>query len=198
MTAEYEDGLLVATTSSDIYQTGELTPYLHDEYEYDAAGNRNVVKNFYYENGELIESSINECEYDITIDSDEIMGCQAAWNSIASGFFTCAADPIGTQINNKWTKLSRHELTDDLYTIVDTYYSAASGVNEDGEEVRIHVAGLDGRLFVRCDEPSELSVFDVSGRVVAIRSNVSECEISLNAGMYIVKAGKAAVKVVVR
>ena len=198
MTAEYEDGLLVATTNSDIYTTGSLSPYLHDEYEYDAAGNRNVVKNFYYENGELIQSSINECEYDMTIDADEIMGCQAAWNSVASGFFTCAADPAGIQINNKWTKLNRHELADDLYTIVDTYYSAASGVDEDGEEVRIHVAGLDGRLFVRCDEPSEISVFDVSGRVVAMRSNISECEISLNAGMYIVKAGKAAVKVVVR
>lgn len=198
MIAEYEDGRLIATTNSDIYTTGSLTPYLHDEYEYDAAGNRNVVKNFYYDNGVLTQSSESECLYDPAVDCDEVMGCQAAWNSAVSGTFVCAADPEGFLINNKWTKFVRHELADDLYTNVDAYYSAASGVDEDGEEVRIHVAGLDGRLLVKCDEPSEVSVFDVSGRTVAMRSNVSECEINLNAGMYIVKAGKASIKVVVR
>ena len=196
---EYENGKLASTTTSDIYQTGELTPYLHDEYGYDEAGNRSVVNNFYYEEGELLQSSFNECIYDLTASSDEIMGCQDVWNGVLSGYFTNAADPItGIQMANKWTQYNRFEYYDNSSTTIDVYYSATTGVNEDGEEIRIQAAGLDGKVFVRCDKPVEASIFDTAGRKVATRSQVSECEISLKAGLYIVKAGDAAIKVVVR
>lgn len=196
---EYEDGKLVATTTSDIYQTGELTPYLHDEYEYDEAGNRSVTKNFYYEEGELLQSSFNECIYDLTANSNEIMGCQDVWNGLLSGYFTNAADPItGILMANKWTQFNRFEYYDSSSTTVDVYYSATTGVNEDGEEIRVQVAGLDGKIYVKCDKPVEVHIYDMAGRNVATRNQVNECEISLKAGLYIVKAGDAAIKVVVR
>ena len=199
MVVEYEDGRLVSTTTSDIYQTGELTPYLHDEYEYDEAGNRSLTKNFYYEEGELLQSSFNECIYDLTANSNEIMGCQDVWNGFLSGYFTNAADPItGIQMANKWTQFNRFEFYDSSSTTIDVYYSATTGVNEDGEEIRVQVAGLDGKIYVNCDEPVEVLIYDMAGRNVATRSQVSECEISLKAGLYIVKAGDAAIKVVVR
>ncbi len=198
-TAEYENGKLVSTTTSDIYQTGELTPYLHDEYEYDEAGNRTLTTNFYYENGEMLQSSFNECIYDLGTDSDEIMGCKDVWNSLLSGYFTTAVDPTsGIQMNHKWTQFNRFEYYDSSSTTIDVYYSATTGVNENGEEIRVQVAGLDGRVSIKSDEPVEVSIYDIAGRNVANRNQVSECEISLHAGLYIVKAGNAAIKVVVR
>ena len=196
---EYENDRIVSTTTSDIYQTGELTPYLHDEYEYDEAGNRSVVNNFYYEEGEMLQSCFNECIYDLTANSDEIMGCQDVWNGLLSGYFTNAADPItGILMANKWTQFNRFEYYDSSSTTVDVFYSATTGVNEDGEEIRIQAAGLDGKIYIKSEEAVEVSIFDMAGRKVATRSQVSECEISLKAGLYIVKAGDAAIKVVVR
>ena len=196
---EYEDGKLVSTTTSDIYQTGELTPYLHDEYEYDEAGNRSAVNNFYYEEGEMLQSSFNECIYDLTTNSDEIMGCIDTWNGLLSGYFTNAADPItGIQMANKWTQFNRFEYYDSSSTTIDVYYSATTGVNENGEEIRVQIAGLNGKVSIKSDEPVEVSIYDMTGRNVANRSQVGECEINLTAGIYVVKAGDAAIKVVVR
>lgn len=199
MVAEYEDGKMVSTTTSDIYQTGELTPYMHDEYEYDEAGNRSVTKSFYYEEGEMLQSSFNECIFDLTANSNDIKGCRDTWDGVLSGYFTNAADPVtGIQMANKWTQFNRFEYYDSSSTTVDAYYSAATGVNEDGEEIRVQVAGLDGKIYVKCDEPVEVHIYDMTGRNVASRNQVSECEISIKAGLYIVKAGDAAIKVVVR
>lgn len=199
MIIEYENGKLVSTTTSDIYQTGELTPYMHDEYEYDEAGNRSAVNNFYYEEGEMLQSSFNECIYDLTTNSDEIMGCIDTWNGLLSGYFTNAADPImGIQMANKWTQFNRFEYYDSSSTTIDVYYSATTGVNENGEEVRVQVAGLNGKVSIKSDEPVDVNIYDMIGRNVANRSLVSECQISLNAGIYVVTAGDAAIKVVVR
>ena len=196
---EYENGRIVSTTTSDIYQTGELTPYMHDEYEYDEAGNRSAVNNFYYEEGEMLQSSFNECIYDLTTNSDEIMGCIDTWNGLLSGYFTNAADPItGIQMANKWTQFNRFEYYDSSSTTIDVYYSATTGVNENGEEIRVQVAGLNGKVSIKSDEPVEVSIYDMTGRNVANRSQVGECEINLNAGIYVVRAGDAAIKVVVR
>ena len=198
MTGEYENGKLIATTNADIYQTGELEPYIRTEYEYDEAGNRSVSKNFYMEEGEWIQSNFNECIFDLTANSDEIMGCKAVWNDQVSGYFTNAFDPADFPMDYKWTQYNCFEFEDSSSTTIDVYYSATTGVNEDGEEIRIHVAGLDGKIYVKSDEPVEVSIYDMTGRNVATRSQVSECEISLKAGLYIVKAGEAAIKVVVR
>lgn len=196
---EYENGRIVSTTTSDIYQTGELTPYLHDEYEYDEAGNRSVVNNFYYEEGEMLQSCFNECIYDLTANSDEIMGCKDVWDGVLSGYFTNAADPVtGIQMANKWTQFNRFEYYDSSSTTIDVYYSATTGVNENGEEIRVQVAGLDGKVSIKSDEPVDVNIYDMAGRNVANRNQVSEGEINLTAGIYVVKAGDAAIKVVVR
>ena len=71
-------------------------------------------------------------------------------------------------------------------------------MDENGEEIRIHVAGLDGKVSIKSDEPVDVNIYDMAGRNVANRSQVSESEINLTAGIYVVKAGDAAIKVVVR
>ena len=71
-------------------------------------------------------------------------------------------------------------------------------MNENGEEIRVQVAGLNGKVSIKSDEPVDVNIYDMAGRNVANRSLVSECEISLTAGIYVVKAGDAAIKVVVR
>ena len=171
---------------------------MHDEYEYDEVGNRSLSKNFYYEEGELIQSSFNECIYDLSASSDEIMGCNDAWNKVLSGYFATAFDIAVAVMGNRWTQFNRFEMSDNTSTTIDVYYSETTGVDENGEEIRIHVAGLDGKVSIKSDEPVDVNIYDMAGRNVANRSQVSECEINLTAGIYVVKAGDAAIKVVVR
>ena len=196
--AEYNElGQLVATTNSDIWMTGELSPYTHDEYEYDANGNRSILRGYYYEGDEMIENVVRECLYDDEA-SENIMGCQEVWDNMVGCYYTCAADWFDVLINNKWTLFASVEYGGEYVSTVEPYYSAVTGVDENGNDVKAKIHGTVGKVVVSCDTPIAVSVYDMAGRQVAVRSRVSDCEISLTAGIYVVRAGDAAVKVVVR
>ena len=81
---------------------------------------------------------------------------------------------------------------------VEPHYSAVTGVDENGNDIVAKIYGTEGKIVVSSESPVAVSVYDMTGRQVAVRANVSDCEISLTAGIYVVRAGDAAMKVVVR
>ena len=197
--AEYnEQGQMVKVYSNDAYTTGTLQPYLYYEFEYDEKGNRTLSKDYYYnEEGVLTQSSFHECSFDTAEDSDKIMGCNNAFLNNLSGYFTNAAD-LDFNIYSKWDMFTSFEYEYNSSTIIQAFYSAASTIDENGLVSYSHIYGTEGKVVINNDTPVAISIYDLTGRQVAIRPITNTCEINLTPGIYVVKAGEAAIKVVVR
>ena len=56
----------------------------------------------------------------------------------------------------------------------------------------------DGHLVVTSEQPADIMVFDLLGRVVASEKQTLQCQFDLTPGLYIVGNGNARVKVVVK
>ena len=198
-TGEYDsDNHLIAAECQSVNQAGELQPYLHYEYEYDSNGNRCIAKNYRFLDTEYCLTDLIECIYDLTVNSEDIMGCIEQWNSKNLGLFSNALDPSNIPMRNKWTLRTTYSIASGSTSIVTPFYSVTTGVDENGSDIRAKIYGTNGKIIVISEAMVDVSIYDMAGRNVATRSQVSECEISLKAGLYIVKAGDAAIKVVVR
>ena len=59
------------------------------------------------------------------------------------------------------------------------------------------ISGGCGRLSVRSDTADDVVVYDLAGREIAVQAKVTQFEIALPKGIYIVRFGKSGKKVVV-
>ena len=69
-----------------------------------------------------------------------------------------------------------------------------AGIEENSNDIKVYAA--NGSLLMESPTPTDIVVYDLLGRSVAKESQTTNFRISLKPGLYVVKAGNTAVKVV--
>ena len=197
---EYQDGELV---SELLYAGGgwgwfggggELELYSKVEYEFDANGNLLTKTTNVTNDRDWIVYDVYENRYDLTVDAEKVLGLASVWKAtvdLGMGFESGDALPL----NNQW--LSCSIVSYNLDTEFTLYCSGFAAVDE------LQVTGFkayssEGRLVVENADLSDVTVYDVLGRVVASKTNAQQCEFALNPGLYLVSNGKNVVKAIVK
>lgn len=193
---EYQDGQLL----TELYYTpvgwfgSEMALDSKWEYEFDANGNllgkTGSVTN---DSKDWVVRDVFVNRYEPTVDASTVLGLKPFWNVMGTNgmnFATGAMAPL----NNQWLSCSITSAS--LDTEFTLYCSGFEGVEE--TPITSLKAWSDGRrLVVENDQPADISVFDVLGRVVASENQTTRCEFNLTPGLYIVGDSKSRVKVIV-
>ena len=193
---EYEDGLL---TTENYYVVmgwfgGEMSLDTKLDYEYDANGNLLRKTGSVSNEVDWIVRDVYENQFDPTVDASQVQGLQPFWQSVANegmGFAMGGSMPL----KNQW--LSCSIISTQRDTEFTLYCSGFAGVEEE-QVIPLKAWSYGGRLIVVCDQPDDITVFDLLGRTVASRRQTQQCEFDLNPGLYIVGNGKAHLKVIVK
>ena len=74
----------------------------------------------------------------------------------------------------------------------------STNVSEVAAEQQLFISGTYGRLTIRSETAADVVVYDLAGREIAAQARVSQFEIALPKGVYIVRFGKSGRKVVVQ
>lgn len=193
---EYEDGelareLYYATTG---WFGGDMSLQGMWEYEFDTNGNLLQKTGSVFNEEDWIVRDVYENHFDATVDANTVQGLQAFWQSLVGqgmGFSSGASMPL----KNLW--LSCSIITAELDTEFTLYCSGFEGVEEE-QAMPLKAYSSNGRLTVACEQPADIMVFDLMGRVVASENQAQQCEFNLTPGLYVVGSGNARVKVIVK
>ena len=190
----FENGRIKTTTLYDCENSAE--PQLNDfsEFFYDEQGNlvKKTVK--VYNGDEWIDRDVFENTFDHTIDASSIRGLDAFWGTMVSkGMYNMVTS---TPIFNQWLSCSMSSTNYD--TRFTVYCSSLDAVVDENHEDGFKVYDKNGCLIVENVEPTDLTVYDLLGRVVATRTQVQRCSIELRPGSYLVSKGNKVIKAVVR
>ena len=193
---EYENGALV----SELYYAamgwfgGEMSLDSKSEYAFDIHGNEELKTSSIFNEVDWIVRDTYENTFDVSVDASSILGLAPVWNSILGtgmGFVLDNDMPL----YNKWRSCSI--VSTNLDTQFELYYSGFAEV-EEHFETGISVCSRQGSLVVELDQPADITVYDLLGRVVAAKSQISHGEFNLTPGLYMVGNGTSMVKAVVR
>ncbi|MCQ2301134.1 MAG: T9SS type A sorting domain-containing protein [Bacteroidales bacterium] len=160
--------------------------------EFDANGNVNEYTFYEYEDGDWIIDESFENTYDLTVDAANILGLSMIYNEAFSGIVFTDEN----HIQNKWLSC-RFTIEDEEELLLTLYYSGYYDVDEN-ESTSLKVYSSEGTLSVENDNITDIQVFDMLGRLVAQQNQVTQCRFNLKPGVYVVKAGNASVKAVVK
>lgn len=197
---EYEDGAL----ASELYYASsgfgwfgggsEMTLDSKSEYFFDANGNEERKTASIYNEQDWVVRDVYENSFDLSVNADEVLGMTPVWqNTLGRGMGFVLGDEM--PLNNKW--LSCTIVSSALDTHFDLYYSGFAAVGEH-QETGMRAYARQGGFVVELDQPANITVYDLMGRVVASRAQTMQCEFSMAPGLYIVGNGTAMLKVVVR
>ena len=194
---EYEGGDLLAEycyVAMGWFGGGEMTLDSKWEYEYDANGNLLRKVGSVFNEEDWVVRDVYENRFDLTVDPKTVMGLEPFWQTVVDegmGYLSGAFMPL----NGQW--LSCSIITAERDTEFTLYCSGFEGVEEQ-QVIPLKAWSNDGRLVVTCEQPADIMVFDLMGRVVASETQAMQCEFSLTPGLYIVGNGNARVKVIVK
>lgn len=194
-----EDGLTISEYLVEDYWMHEvLEPYIKYVYEYDENGNREVMNNYMWNDSLSAwdEPIVYTWNYDNEIEADKVLGHDFVWNQYGSVSLSSALEEF-VPVYNKWNNFSyTNEYGETKW---EAFYIAWTSISENEIVLEnLNVRGLEGRIRYEGETAANIGVFDMSGRLVATRENVVNCDIELNAGAYVVRVGDKAAKVVVR
>ena len=187
------------------------------EYEFDDQGNLvsewEVYQDYYFQN--YLEFYFRQ-GFDYNTPSDNILGLERAWNDFI-GFMTdhefrmvLDGNPYywtndHFPIHHKWKsgiwRFSDPNLPDIISPVnadVALYYSKHYENLPEASDFPARVFTIEGDLAVECDDPADIVVYDMLGRSVAQKRQVLQSEFCLKSGLYVVKVGEMATKVVVK
>ena len=193
---EYEDGNL----ASELYYAatgwfgGDLSLDSKSEYAFDTKGNEILKTSSIYNGMDWIERDSYTNTFDLSVDAASVLGLASVWEStlgMGMGFVLDEEMPL----NSKW--LSCAIISSNLDTQFDLYCSGFTAVDEYQEE-GMRTYSRQGSLVVELDQPADVVVYDLLGRVVAVKSQTMQCEFNLTAGLYIVSNGNVKVKAIVK
>ena len=160
-------------------------------YEYDIHGN--ITKGIFYDfDDEWVLDESYENTYDLNADAANILGLSLLYND----FFTSVLPTEENPLQNKWLSC-RINVEDEEEILLTMYYSNYCEVNEN-ESTSLKAYSTEGTLSIENDNIADIQVFDMLGRLVAQQNQVAQCKFNLKPGVYVVKAGNASVKAVVK
>lgn len=193
---EYENGELV----SELYYVaigwfgGEMSLDSKSEYAFDINGNEKMKTASIFNEVDWIVRDTYENTFDVSVEASSILGLAPVWSSMLGTGMGFVLD-IEMPLFNKWRSCSI--VSNNLDTQFELYYSGFADV-EEHFETGIVVCSRQGGLVVELDQPADVTVYDLLGRVVASKSQISHGEFYLTPGLYIVGNGTSMVKAVVR
>ena len=85
-----------------------------------------------------------------------------------------------------------------LDTQFTLYCSGFESVGEQYPSMHLKAYSENGHLGVESQVPADVTVYDLTGRLVATNHQVTLCTFNLVPGLYLVKAGNEVVKAIVR
>lgn len=164
------------------------------EYEYDANGNLLKKTGSVFNEVDWIVRDVYENRFETAVDANTVKGLEAFWQSLVKegmGYTLGGAMPLKSQ----W--LSCSIITADRDTEFTLYCSGFEGVDEE-QMMPLKAWTNNGHLVVTSEQPADIVVFDLLGRVVASEKQTQQCQFDLTPGLYIVGNGNVRVKVVVK
>ena len=191
----YVDGVLESETiySQTDWFSGTLSLYLRTNYEFDANGNELRKTGSVFNEVDWIVRDEFVNRYDYSVAADQILGLAPVWEStVNNGLGNTLGDEM--PLHNLW--LSCAIACEQLDSDFSLYYSDFSGVDETRPDI-MRVYMQQGHLCVENEEAMDVTVYDLTGRVVAQKSQTTHGEFALRPGIYIVGNGKGFVKAVV-
>ena len=167
---------------------------------FDQNGNVTEISVFYDCDGEWeLEESVTNT-YDLSVSAENILGLYSIYDEIfiQSLYYDLFDDPsyaAECMVHNKWLTISYFYEGEEMF--MNVYYSDYYDVDEN-ESASLKVFSSEGTLTVENDTVADIQVFDMLGRLVAQQNQVAQCKFNLKPGVYVVKAGNASVKAVVK
>lgn len=195
---EYLDGQL----QSELYYAGggwfggDLSLDSKVEYAFDADGNM-VAKTASVNNEgkDWIVRDVYENRFDNTVEASKVLGLEPFWESMVqqSGMGYASGSPM--PLKSRW--LSCTIASTYLDTDFTLYCSGFESVQEQmGQPFKTFAA--QGCLMVESQEPVDVTVYDLTGRVIASQSKTTSCSFVLTPGLYLVRGGNSVVKAMVQ
>ena len=189
---EYDGDRVVSQTSYSAgwFGGGDMSFDGKTDFYYDTYGQMVSKTTSIYNESEWIVRDEYANRFDPEKKAAEMMGCEAYWN-LNSNYFTSDLGEA-LPITYRWLDAKVvSSMTDTQFTL---YYSDMADIEEDSSELKVYAS--NGSLIVESPTPTDIIVYDLLGRSVAKESQTTNCRISLTPGLYVVKAGSTAVKVV--
>lgn len=166
-----------------------------NDYQFDANGNLQTKTTSVYNEVEWMVRDEYVNRFDLTVDASSVLGLDQLWETTLDRGFATA---MGTDmpLKNQWLNCSI--IASNLDTEFTIYCSGFAGVGEEYQEDGLKAYSKKGQLVVECTQPSDVTVYDLTGRVVASKRHASQCEFNLTPGLYLVSNGLQVTKTVVR
>ena len=160
------------------------------DFHYNSSGELVSKTTSIYNESEWIVRDEYANRFDTEKKAAEMMGCEAYWNLNSNYFNSDLGETL--PITYRWLDAKVvSSMTDTQFTL---YYSDMQDIEENTSEIKVYAA--NGNLIVESPSPTDLVVYDLLGRNIAKESQTTHCHINLKPGLYVVKAGNTAVKVV--
>ena len=189
---EYDGDRISSQTSYSAgwFGGGDMSFDGKTDFYYDTFGQMISKTTSIYNESEWIMRDEYSNHFDAEKKAAETMGCEAYWD-LNSNYFKSDLGEV-LPITYRWLDAKVvSSITDTQFTL---YYSDMQNVGENSSELKVYAA--NGKLIMESLTPTDLVVYDMLGRSVAKESQTTNCRISLTPGLYVVKAGSTAVKVV--
>ena len=189
---EYDGNRIINQTSysGSWFGGGDMSFDGKTDFYYDADGELVSKTTSIYNESEWIVRDEYSNRFDTEKKATEMMGCEAYWNLNSNYFSSDLGEAL--PITYRWLDAKVvSSTTDTQFTL---YYSDMQDIEENNSEIKVYVS--DGSLIVENPTPTDIVVYDLLGRSVAQESHATRCRISLKPGLYVVKTGNFAVKVV--
>ena len=195
---EYQGGEILSElyyVATGWFGGGEMSLNSKLEYTFDANGNLLNKTASIYNGEDWIVRDVYENRFDLTVDAASVRGLSTLWESTLNQGMGYVLDN-SIPLNNLW--LSCSIVSSNLDTQFTLYCSSVDASVNEVQEDGFKVYDDNGCLIVENVEPTDITVYDLLGRVVATRTQVQHCSIELRPGLYLVSKGNRVIKAVVR
>ena len=207
-----QEGHLITKLNLQLNNSDSLVDQYKLEYNFNYDGSLISITgyNTQYGTTDWIEDFYFINTFDANIPATEIVGMEDSWTELAdyleshesNHFKTSCEFSFNFPMPYKWQ--SSHCLySDDLdgtvvYADIVFYCSSFNNLPETPENNSPNIFNIEGGLAVESNEPANIEVYDMLGRIVAQKRQATRGEFLLTPGVYVVKVDGAATKAVVR
>ena len=190
-----DDGKL---ESELLYSAGwfssEMTLESKTDYDYDANGNEVRKTVSVFNEADWIVRDVFENTIDATVEADKVLGLADKWE-YAQGLGLGSSAGTMLPLHNLWTHcVIASQYLDTEFAL---YCSGFQAVAEHQEQP-FKTFASQGCLTVESQDPIDITVYDLTGRVVASKSKTTTCSFDLTPGLYLVRGGNGVVKAMVQ
>lgn len=205
-----QEGHLITKLNLQLNDSDSLINQYKLEYGFGHDGNLNSVTgyNAQYGTTDWIEDFYFINTFDASIPATEIVGMEDSWTELAdyleshesNHFKTSCEFSFNFPMLCKWQSSHCLYVNDldgtTIHADLNFYYSSFYGLPEALVSLaRIH--NIEGGMAVECEDPADIVVYDMLGRIVAQKRQVLHSEFYLTPGIYVVKVDEMTIKVVV-